>query len=382
MPELVALQGPPGPAWVDGLSRCWDAGDAVLPVDHRLPPAAVHALYDTLGPTVVAEVGGGRRHVAGGRPTDDGDALVLATSGTTGAPRGVVLTHAAVGAAARMTSAAVGADPASDTWLCCLPLAHAGGLGVVTRALLTGTPLRVLPGFDAAAVTAEAGALADDGRDVLVSLVATALRRIDPGLFRVVLLGGDAPPRWTEGRPAAVVVTYGMTESGGGCVYDGRPLEPMEVRLGEGGQILLRGPALGRAYRGRHGDTALTDAGGWYATGDGGRWEADGRLAVDGRLAEVIVTGGEKVWPTATEAVLAQVPGVAEVAVIGRPDPEWGARVVAVVVPSDSGRPPALDALRALATELIGPWAAPKELELVTSLPRTALGKVRRAELR
>ncbi len=383
MRELVALEGAPGPAWIDELRRCWDAGDAVLPVDHRLPSAAVSLLYDTMRPTMVTEAGGGRRATTDGRPVEPGDALVVATSGTTGTPRGVVLTHDAVRAAARATSRAVGVDPSSDTWLCCLPLGHAGGLGVLTRALLTGTPLVVHPGFNAADVTAAARALAKAGRQVLVSLVATTLRRVDPALFRVVLLGGDAPPPWDDGQPTQIVVTYGMTETAGGCVYDGRPLEGVEARVDGDGQIWLRGPMLGRAYRGRDADLPFTDADGWFATGDGGRWvdgadHAAGRLAVDGRLAEVIVTGGEKVWPAPTEAVLATVRGVAEVAVVGRPDPEWGARVVAIVVPTDPDRPPTLNELRAAVADRLGPWAAPKQIEIVTALPRTALGKIRR----
>ena len=371
MPELVAVLGPPGPAWVDELRRCWDDGDAVLPVDQRLPPAAVTALLDAMRPTRLVRPDGERDRLPG-RPVDRDDALILATSGTTGAPKGVVLTHAAVAASAQASSAALEVDPALDEWLACLPVAHAGGLGVVTRALLTGTRLTVLPGFDAVAV--ERVARASDRR-VLVSLVATALRRVDAGLFRVILLGGDAPPGWPDGRPAPVVVTYGLTETGGGCVYDGVPFEGVEVRIVDG-QVMLRGPVLGRAYRDPDGDHALTGPDGWLATGDGGRWAGDGTLVVDGRLDEVIVTGGEKVWPETVEAVLRRVPGVADVAVVGRADPEWGQRVVAVVVPA--GEAPTLDALRAAARAVVPPWAAPKELQLVTSLPRTALGKLRR----
>ncbi len=118
----------------------------------------------------------------------------------------------------------------------------------------------------------------------------------------------------------------------------------------------------------------------WFATGDAGSVTDDGRLQVSGRLAEVIVTGGEKVWPDAVERVLAPHPGVAEVAVWKRPDPEWGERVVAWVVPGDT--PPSLESLKDLVTQSIGPWAAPKELVLVTELPRTPLGKVTRQQLR
>ena len=371
MPELVAVLGPPGPGWVEELRRWWDRGDAVLPIDHRLPPPAVTALLGALRRTLLVRPRGEPDRLPG-RPVEPGDALVLATSGTTASPKGVVLTHAAVAAAAWASSEALAVDPSRDAWLACLPLAHAGGLGVVTRALLSGTPLTVLPGFDAEAV--EAVARTSD-RSVLVSLVATALRRVDPDLFRVILLGGDAPPVWPEGRPAPVVVTYGLTESGGGCVYDGVPFRDVAVRIVKG-EVHVRGPVLGRAYRTADHDAPLTAPDGWLATGDGGRWAGDGTLVVDGRLDEVIVTGGEKVWPGAVEAVLRRVPGVADVAVVGRPDPEWGERVVAVVVPARE--PPTLDTLRAEACAALPLWAAPKELVLVAELPRTALGKLRR----
>lgn len=359
-----------------------------MPVDHRLPAPAMASLHEALRPTLVTAAGSGEATALPGRLVEEGDALVVATSGTTGTPKGVVLTHESVTASARATSTAIGADAGRDTWLCCLPLAHAGGLGVVTRALATGTPLRVLAGFNAGIVAEEASALTRGGRRVLVSLVATSLRRVDPGLFKVVLLGGDAPPvweapAWPGGRPAPVVVTYGMTETGGGCVYDGAPLAGVEAQVDGSGQIRLRGPVLGRAYRRADGDTALAGAQGWYDTGDGGRWDPrSGRLVVDGRLDDVIVTGGEMVWPAQVEAVLGDCPGVARVAVVGRPDPEWGQRVVAVVVASDPTSPPSLDSLRAVVRDRLAPWAAPKEVEVVESLPTTALGKLRRAALR
>lgn len=408
MAELVAVEGPPSPAWVDELRRRWDRGDAVLPVDHRLPAPAVAALYAALRPTVVVRAGhGGETRRPDGRPTSAGDALVVATSGTTGSPKGVVLTHDAVRASAWATTDHLGVDPALDAWLCCLPVAHAGGLGVVTRSLLTGTHLSVLAGFDDRQVAAEADQLQAAGRRVLVSLVTAALRRVDPDRFRVILLGGDAPPswdlrQWPNGRPAPVVVTYGMTETGGGCVYDGVPLPGVAVRLDREGQIHVRGAVLARAYRGGApaagralpgddagrglpGDDAgraLPGADGWFATGDGGRWDAQGRLVVDGRMGDVIVTGGEKVWPAPVEAVLRTCPGVAAAAVVGRPDPEWGERVTAVLVPVDPSEPPSLDVLRGAVRDALGAWAAPKQLELVGALPTTALGKLRRAALR
>ncbi len=375
MPELRAVDLPAGPGFVDALRAAWDAGDAVLPLDRRLPRPAVDALLDSLRPTVVVD-GDGLHRRAGGRPTEPGDALVVATSGTTGEPKGVVLTHDAVRTSAAATSARLAVDPGVDRWVACLPLAHIGGLSVVTRALVSDTPCTVLDGFDAGEVRRLAGSGA-----TLVSLVATALRRTDASGYRVVLLGGAAPP---ERLPPNVVTTYGMTETGSGVVYDGRPLDGVELSLGDGrdgtaeGEILVRGPMVLRCYRDGS-DPCL--AGGWLPTGDAGRLEPDGLLTVFGRMAEVIVTGGEMVWPTPVEGLLSASRAVAEAAVWKRADPEWGERVVAWVVPEDPAAPPTLGELRDLVSARLAPWAAPRELVVVGALPRTASGKVVRDRL-
>jgi O-succinylbenzoic acid--CoA ligase len=346
VPRLVAVEAHPGPAFVDALRRIWDAGDAALPVDPRLPRPAAHELRDALGE---------------GDPVEPGDALVVATSGTTGDPKGVVITHAAVEAAAHATNAALAVDPSTDRWLSKLPLAHVGGLGVVTRALRSTTPLT----FDAT-----------DPTSTLTSAVPTQLEREDHGRFRAVLIGGSAD--WRAERPANVVRTYGLTESFGGVVYDQRALPGVEVRIAADGEVLLRSPTLLRCYR----DGAdPKDAAGWLPTGDEGTIDDDGRLSVLGRRGDVIVTGGEKVWPDPVERLLRSVPGVADVAVVGRDDPEWGQAVTAVVVPVDAARPPSLGALRAAVVDELAPWCAPKALELRPELPTTALGKVRRRAL-
>jgi o-succinylbenzoate---CoA ligase len=382
MPDLVALDLDGGAAFVDTLVSVWERGDAVCVLDRRLPAPAATELLDTLRPGAVIDADGERR-LSGGVGVEAGDALVVATSGSLGNRRAAVLTHQAVAASARATSAAVGADPARSTWLCCLPLAHIGGLSVVTRAVLTATPLVVLPAFDASVVES----LGRRRKATHVSLVPTALGRLDPGVFECIVLGGAAPP---EALPANVVTTYGMTETGSGVVYDGRPLPGVEVAIstgdggGQPGEILLRSPMQLRAYRDATNPTVPgpDKAGGWLATGDGGHLAEDGRLVVDGRLAEVVVTGAEKVWPNAVEAVLAGHPKVGEVAVWKRPDPEWGERVVAWVLPADAADPPTLADLAALAGEQLAPWAAPKELVVVDRLPKTASGKVRRTALR
>jgi O-succinylbenzoic acid--CoA ligase len=366
MPRLVAIDLPGGPAFVDELRRAWEAGDAVLPLDQRLPLSGRRSVASELGASLVVSSGGQNSEFPG-IPTEPGDALVVATSGTTGVPKGVVLTHKSVMASATATSQRLGVDPARHRWLACLPLCHIGGLAVVTRSLLTETPVSVLPGFDPEAVGARSGA------GVFVSLVATALQRVDAELFHTVVLGGSSPP---PDLPDNVVTTYGMTETGSGVVYDGVPLDGVEVAIDpRSSEIRVRGPMLLRAYRD---GTVPLDPDGWLATGDVGRVGPDGRLAVDGRLTEMIVTGGENVWPTPVESAIRTHPGVAEVAVAGRPDAEWGERVVAWVVPNDLERPPALSELRALVAEQVAPYAAPKELVLVEALPRTSIGKLRK----
>lgn len=351
MPTLVPLDATGSPAFVDALQRAWDAGDAVLPVDPRLPAAARRAVFDAM---------------RAGEPVEPGDALVVPTSGSTGTPKGVVLTHGAIAASAAGGNAALAADPGSDRWLACLPLAHVGGLNVVVRAVVSGTPLDLLARFDAAAVDASTA--------TLTALVPTAYRRIDPTRWRRILLGGAAAP---SGVPANVVSTYGLTETCGGCVYDGVPFPGVDVRVDGDAQVLVRGELTLRCYRD---GTDPKGAGGWLATGDAGHWDAGGRLAIDGRLSDLIVTGGENVWPVTVERALRTHPLVGDCVVAGRPDPEWGERVVAWVVPAagtHTGDAPSLEALRDHVKATLGPWCAPRQLHVVADLPRTASGKVR-----
>jgi O-succinylbenzoic acid--CoA ligase len=156
------------------------------------------------------------------------------------------------------------------------------------------------------------------------------------------------------------------------------PLEGVHVTVDSAsGEIAVRGPMLLRCYRD---GTDPKDEDGWFRTGDVGSLD-NGRLHVFGRVDDMIVTGGENVWPDVVEALLTSLPSVREVAVVGRDDEEWGQQVVAVVVPSDPSSPPTLDELRSTVKERLGPWAAPRSLELTESLPRTALGKIRRGAI-
>ncbi len=365
MGRLVALDLPGGPAFVDELRRVWSDGHAALPLDQRLPIASKAELCTRLGAAVVVDQTGERNVLESGRDILPGDALVVATSGSTGEPKGVVLTHDAVAASAVATSERLGVTP-DDHWLACLPLSHVGGLSVVTRALHCGTRLTVHPGFDADAV--------ESSRATLVSLVPTALRRIDASLFRLIVLGGSRPP---TDRPANTVTTYGMTETGSGVVYDRRPLDGVEARVVDG-EIQLRCPMLLRCYRDGT-DPKTPD--GWYPTGDLGEISPDGLLSVHGRRADLIITGGENVWPEPVEAVLREHPGIRDVAIVGVPDTEWGEVVTALVVPVDATSPPSLDSVREAVRSTMPAFAAPRRVVIRSELPRTTLGKLRRREL-
>lgn len=331
----------------------WDRGDAVLVLDHRAPEAEVDAVVGRLRPDegVAPEV-----------------AAVVVTSGTAGAPKGVELTWAGLVASGSAVHRALDAGP-GDRWLACLPLQYVAGLAMLGRAWAAGVPVTVLGGFDLATVAA-----ADA---TLVSLVPTMLRRLreagaDLGRFRRILLGGGPVQ---ESGPN-IVATYGLTETWGGVVHDGHPLDGVELALGDQDEILVRAPMVMRGYRFDPQRTAAAlTVDGWLRTGDAGAIDADGRLRVVDRLRDLVITGGVNVSPTEVEAVLARHPGVADVAVAGAPDPEWGERVVAHVVPLDPAAPPGLPELRAFAADRLSPAKLPREVVLTSIIPRTAGGK-------
>jgi O-succinylbenzoic acid--CoA ligase len=391
------------PRLVELLAAALDgSGPAIAPLDAGLPPARLAGLIDALGPDSVQDTEGVTSARSGPHEgVAEDTAVVVGTSGSTGVPKGVELSAAALRHSARASLDRVGARP-GERWLCCLPVTHVAGLAVLVRSLVSGTE-------PVLAERADAGTVAASGC-AHVSLVPTQLQRLllQTGAhgptplagFSSVLLGGAATPAGLlDGARDAcvpVVTTYGMTETCGGCVYDGVPLDGVRAEVRDDGRIWLSGPVLFSGYRsggprGSGGDGSPPGAGGsggirvsspragtgvrWFRTGDLGLLDAEGRLAVRGRADDVINTGGHKVVPGEVAAALQSCPGVREVAVVGQPDPEWGERVVAVVVPADPGDPPAPELLRRHVRERLPRYAIPSRVVMVGAVPMLPSGK-------
>ena len=323
-------------------------------------------LLDTMAPSEIIDASFTSSSLPNGRPMQDGDALVIASSGSTGSPKGIIHTHSSILAGAQASASRL--QLSSDNhWLVCIPVSHVGGFSVIARALHTGAALTLLPAFDATAVEQ-----ARNHGVTHTSLVATALSRIDASLFQTILLGGSSAP---ANLPSNVITTYGMTETGGGVVYNGQPLDNVEIRVVDG-EIFLRCPMLMRAFRD---DQTISIDDGWYATGDIGEIDNNGKLSVHGRQTDLIITGGENVWPSVVENSLASHPIVNQVVVRGMPDTTWGQRVVAYVVLNDSTQTTEaelLSDLREHVKQTLPAFCAPQQIVVLAEIPRTSLGKV------
>lgn len=368
---------------------------AVVPADLAELVRAVGAALDGAGPPVAPV------SVLAGEEPAAGTALVLRTSGSTGAAREVAVPASALRASGAATHARLGGP---GHWLLTLPATHVAGVQVVARAH-AGHGLTAAPAgepFTAAGFAALVRRAPHDVRRY-VSLVPTQLHRLvaaaeagEPaGLdalrtLDAVLLGGAATPaallRRAREAGARVVTTYGMTETCGGCVYDGVPLDGVRVRLDPvSGVVELAGPVLADGYLGAPEATAAafrTDADGtrWFRTSDLGRLDG-GHLTILGRADDVLVTGGVNVAPAAVEDVVAGVDGVGEACVVGVPDPEWGTAVVAVVtlVAPATATDALVATVRRAVADRLGRAAAPRRVVVVDDLPRRGPGKVDRA---
>jgi len=393
-----------------------DAGPRLLLHGGGALGATAEAAAASSGTACLA-LGEAERVAVFSRPTppapgdSDPDRVValLYTSGTTGRPRGALLVAGAFEWNAAATALHLGASP-DDRWLACLPLFHVGGLALLARATLTGAAVVVHPRFDAAAVS---GALDRDGI-THVSLVPTMLSRLlvarggrpAPHGLRCVLLGGAAvAPALLDAALDAgwpLAPSYGLTEATSQVATQtpeetrrrrsvgGRPLPGLRIRIeddagmalppGRVGEICVRGPTLMAGYLGLSGDTARALRGGWLHTGDAGRLDPEGRLEVLDRRSDLVVSGGENVYPAEVEAALLAHPAVLEAAVAGEPDPELGHRVVAAVVLRPGLAEGAADeeALRAFCRRRLAGFKVPRRIVATEALPRTGSGKVLR----
>lgn len=382
--DRIALLLPAGTALVEAFWACQKLGAVAMPVDPRLGDAERD--QQTTSARVVVEEplppGGVRSNCV--HPALDAPAVVIHTSGTSGASKPVELTHANFLWSALGSAVALGLDP-GERWLCPLPLSHVGGLSILVRSAIYGTTAVLHPGWDTERVAA---ALRDDGITV-ASLVPTMVARLleagigdAPPTLRCALIGGGPLPGPVAERARAaglpVAQTYGLTEA---CsqVTTSRPGEPetagpplvgTHVEIAGDGEILVAGPTVAPG--------AVADDG-FLHTGDRGSLDEHGRLVVTGRKADTIVTGGENVAPAEVEAVLLAHPAVAEAAVHGRPDQEWGEAVVAKVVLRAEADPAAI---REHAAALLARFKVPKAIEVVDDLPRTPSGKIKREDLR
>lgn len=369
----VWLSGPETIEELTGaLADALAGGPTVLPLDAHDPSAG--KLRDAMAP---------------GRPVEPGTAVIIATSGSTGEPKGVLLSADALTSSARATHDRLGGP---GHWLLATPAQYIGGLQVVVRSLLAGTSCTVLPPGPFRAdrfAEAAAGVPRGDGPRY-TAMVPTQLTRLldaeGTGLdaaraFDAIIIGAAATPAGLRERAAdagvRIVPAYGMSETASGCVYEGVPLDGVRAEVEPDGRILLSGPVLAHGYRLRPELTAEAFVDGWFRTGDEGVL-SDGRLAVLGRLDNVINTGGVKVSATAVEGVLAGCAGVREACVVALPDPEWGQIVAAAVVLDQAG---AADpgGLRTAVRARLGAAAVPKRLEFVEALPLRGPGKVNRS---
>lgn len=363
---------------IDALASALSGRNAFLPV-----------------PDVAAEAARLSEALAVGDPIADDIVLVVSTSGTTGTPKGAQHTADSLAASAHATHAHLGGD---GVWLLALPPHHIAGLQVLFRSLRAGFVPSVLDlrdGFDPAEFARAVDGL--DGPRRYSSLVPGQLLKAldDPDAVRALreldglLIGGAATPlplqRLAADEGVPIVRTYGMSETAGGCVYDGVPLDGVTVRIDDPnpdgvGRVVLGGPVVAQGYRNLPAHPAFADFG-WFRTDDLGRADEHGVLSIVGRADEAISSGGLTIVPQVVEAVIVEDPSVAECAVVGLPDERLGERVVAFVVAA-SGQSVSAERIRGSVAERLDKYAAPREVVVIDSLPLRGPGKVDRRALR
>jgi O-succinylbenzoic acid--CoA ligase len=379
--DRVALALPADATFVVALHGALRLGAVAVPIDLRLTADERKARVAGCSTLVESPLDGAEDPDAVLLETHDLDApaIVVHTSGTTGAGRPVTLTYGNWLWSALGSAVALGLDR-DERWLCTLPLSHVGGLSILLRSAIYATTVVLHDGFDAAKVIRALHG-DGDGDATLVSVVPTTLARLldaglrEPSALRAALVGGGPipPALLARARDAGVpcVTTYGLTEACSQVTTGGPPLFCTRVRIGDGGEILVAGPTVAPG-------SVAED--GWLHTGDLGELDEQGRLTVTGRAADTIVTGGENVAPAEVEAVLAEHPAVADVAVHAVPDEQWGERVVATIV-LRPGETATSDLLAGYCRVRLARYKVPKEFRFSLDLPRTQSGKLLRRDL-
>ena len=327
-----------------------------------------------------------------------GLALVIGTSGSTGRPKRAMLTGTALRVSAEATHQRLGGQ---GQWLLTLPAHHIAGIQVLVRSLVADTTpicMDLAGGFTTAAFALATEEIAPGAR-AYTALVPTQLVRLLASAdgcqaltrYAAVLLGGAAAPASllarAKGFGIRVVTTYGMSETAGGCVYDGRALEVSRVRLEDDGRIQLGGATLAQGYLGEPELTAEsfskdTNGTAWFRTADVGHLDTHGALVVDGRIDDLINTGGLKVVPRLVEAALVQLDAITEAIVVGTPDADWGQVVSAAVVVAQGSSPPTLDDVRDQLRGILPDHALPRRLAALPELPARGPGKPDRTAVR
>ena len=325
-----------------------------------------------------------------GEEIADDVAMVVPTSGSTGTTKGAMLSAPALIASASATHDRLGG---TGVWLSALPAYHIAGMQILVRSVLAGTvpiELDVSAGFDTAQIPAAVASMGSGRR--YASLVAAQLAKAveDPDaaaalaqLDAVLLGGGPAPPTILESAAAAgipVVRSYGMSETCGGCVYDGVPLDGVQVRVRDDGRIAIGGTTLANGHRNPQRPDPFSEPG-WFVTDDFGAVDDAGALQVLGRVDDAISTGGLTVLPGPVEAALVAHPAVAECAVFGVPDDRLGQRVVAAIVVHPEAPAPTVEELRTHVGDTLPRSAAPRDVHIVDELPRHGIGKIDRRAL-
>ncbi len=377
MNNLVAIDLPQTQDLLKLIASIWDDGDAIYFIDQRFSDKLKQQAIDSVRPKYLINLEG-KCELNNSIEVCHGDALIISTSGTTGKPKALIHTFDSLKSHSRLVNEYLKINSQKDKWIACLPLNHIGGLGVVLRSMFENFEVAILEKPDPKRIND----LNREGFN-LISLVITILSKIDISHFKAVVLGGMAEPEKTQDN---VFATYGLTETGGGVVYNGQTLNKVSIRIDKDSSLIsVKTPTLFRGYRSLFNETLhvyeisaqgiepeLTD--GYFQTSDCGFFDND-RLKILGRTDDVINTGGEKIWPGTIESEISAIEGIIEVAVVPVADVKWGHKIVAAITKQPQSKITVTEIANVIRDSL-SDWAVPKEIKFVQELPKTSIGKI------